>query len=282
MENKIFVTGATGNVGKHLVEQLKSRGADLVAGTSGHVISGVDTANIDFADVVSLEKAMQGSTTLFMLMPAHPDTAQWGRNIIRAAKNAGIKHIVRSSVAAAYQAPSYGFMKLIRETDQDVINSGLGYTITTPQFFMQNFSTSLAGDYKSGALYLPAGEGKAGWVDVRDIAAVNTEILLKPDRFNQQTLLITGSESFSYGEAVMQMNEILGRESQYIPVPDDVAINGMKEKHFPPFFIDVMMDLGAAVAGGYADELSDTVKKVTGREPVTFRQFVRDHKDAWI
>ena len=282
MGNKILVTGATGNIGSHLVRLLKNRGADFVAGTSSKVVNGGNFVSINFADVASLEKAMQGISTLFMLMPAHPDTAQWGRNIISAAKISGVKHIVRSSVDVAYKAPSYDFMKLIRETDQDVIESGLNYTITAPQFFMQNLSTLLADDYKNGVLYLPAGEGKVGWIDVRDIAAVSVEVLLNPERFNHQTLTITGSKAFSYGEAVNQMNEVLGKKTQYVAVSDEAAIKGMEEKHFPPFFIDIMMDLSNAVAEGRAHEITGTVKKVTGQKPISFKQFVADNKETWL
>lgn len=283
MENKILVTGATGNIGSHIVRLLKNRRADFVAGTSTNPTDGAtNSVSIDFADVASLEKAMHGISTLFMLMPAHPDTVQWGRNLISAAKTSGVKYIVRSSSDVAYKAPSYNFMKLIQETDQDVISSGLNYTITAPQFFMQNFSTSLADDYKNGALYLPAGDGKVGWVDVRDIAAVNVEVLLNPEKFNHQTLTITGSESFSYGEVVNQMNEVLGKETQYIAVPDDTAIKGMEEKHFPPFFVGVMMNLSNAVAEGHADEVTDTVKNVTGQKPISFKQFVADNKEIWL
>jgi len=282
MKNKILVTGANGNIGKHIVRLLKDKDAEFVVGTSSNSIDGVNSVPIDFADIASLEKAMNGVSTLFMLMPAHPDTAKWGRDIISAAKKSGVKHIVRSSSDVAYKSPSYEFMKLIQETDRDVMNSGLNYTITAPQFFMQNFSTLLADDYKNGVLYLPAGEGKVVWVDVRDIAAVNVEVLLNPEKFNHQTLTITGSEAFSYREAVNQMNEILGKKSQYVAVPDDAAVKGMEEKHFPPFFVDVMMNLSNAVAKGHANEVTDTVEEVTGEKPISFKQFVADNREIWL
>ena len=282
MENKILVTGATGNIGCHIVRLLKNRGADFVIGTNTTSTDGVDSVSIDFADVASLEEATQDVSTVFILLPVHPDTVQWGRNIISAAKTSGVKHIVRSSSDVAYKAPSYDFMKLIRETDLDVINSGLNYTITAPQFFMQNFSTVLADDYKNGALYLLAGEGKVGWVDLRDIAAVTVEVLLNPESFNHQTLTITGSESFSYDEAVNQMNEVLGKKTQYVAVPDETAIKAMEENKFPPFIVDVMMNLNNAVAEGRVDEVTDTVKTVTGKKPISFKQFVADNKDIWL
>lgn len=58
---------------------------------------------------------------------------------------------------------------------------------------MQNFINFFADDYKNGAIYQPAGDGKVSWTDVKDIAAVNVEILLNPEKFKGRNLVITGS-----------------------------------------------------------------------------------------
>ncbi len=281
MSNKILVLGATGNIGSHLIDLLKNKGADFLAGTSSNTREESHHISIDFADVLSIEKAMKGMDTLFMLMPTHPDMVQWGKNIVSSAQKSGIKHIVRLSAAIAKNDLDLDFMKKIREIDNSVINSGLNYTIIAPQFFMQNLSTLMADDYKNGTLYLPAGDGKLGWIDVRDIALVSMEILLNPEKYKNETLTITGTESLSYGEAVEQMNNILGKDTQYIAVPDDAAIQGMTEKQFPPFFIDVMMDLNHATVLGYAEELTDTVEKITGKKPISFKEFVINNKSVW-
>jgi len=283
MKNKILVMSATGNIGSNIVKLLKEKGANFVATTSADsIIEGVSSVSIDFADVTSLEKAMQGISTLFMLLPVHPNSVQWGKNIITAAKKCGVQHIVRSSSHIAYNAPSYDFMKLIRETDEDVVNSGLEYTIIAPQYFMQNFSNFFADDYKNGTLYLPAGNGKITWIDVRDIASISTEVLLNPKIYNHKRLTITGSESLSYDEAIGQMNEVLGKQAKYIEVPDDVAINAMQELQFPTFMINIMMDLNHAVSEGSADEITNTVEKITGKKPISFKQFVEDNRKNWL
>ncbi len=282
MKNKILVTGATGNVGSHIVRLLKDRGADFVAGTSGNAIDGIESVSIDFADVASLEKAMQGISTLFMVLPNHPDMIQWGKNIIDAAKKTRVRHIVRSSGSLAKIDSPLKVIELLRATDQDVKDSGIYYTITAPQFFMQNFINFFADDYKNGTIYLPAGDGKIGWVDVRDIAAVNVEVLLNTEKYNNQSLTITGSECLSYTEAVSQMNEVLGKESQYVAVPDEAAIKAMKDMGFPPFMIDLMISLNHTIVEGYAEEVTDTVEKVTGQKPISFKQFVADNKEIWL
>ena len=282
MGNKILVTGATGNIGSQVVRLLKDKGANFVAGVNNKAIDGVETVSINFADVASLEQAMQGISTLFMLVPGHPNMIEWGKNLTDAAKASGVKHIVRSSGSLADMNSPLKVRHLLGTIDQYLKDSGIDYTITAPSFFMQNFITQFANDYKNGAIYQPAGDGKMGWVDVRDIAAVNVEILLNPGAYKGQRLVITGSESLSYAEAVSLMNEVLGKEAQYVSVPDEAAIKAMTDMQFPPFIIDLLTSLNHCIVQGHADEVTDTVEKITGKKPISFRQFVNDNQKVWL
>lgn len=282
MSNKILVTGATGNIGGHIVRLLQDKGAYFVAGVNSGTMDGVESVSIDYANVASLEKAMQGISTLFMVLPNHPEMIKWGENIIDAAKKSGVKHIVRSSGSLAKIDSPLRIRQVIGETDQYLKNSSIDYTITAPSFFMQNFINYFADDYKNGALYQPAGDGKISWTDVRDIAAVNAEVLLNPEKYKNKRLIITGSKALSYAEAIGIMNEVLGKEVQYVSVSDEAAIKAMTDMQFPQFLIDVMMDLNHCITEGYAEEVTDTVENVTHQKPILFKQFVADNKDVWL
>ena len=282
MENKILVTGATGNIGKEVVKLLREKGANFVAGTIGDdAIEGVETVKADFADKDSLDKAMQGISILFMVLPNHQDMVEWDKNVIDAAKNSGIKHIVRSSGSLANIDSDLSIEQLLAKSDKYLRESGINYTFTAPSFFMQNFINFFAADYKAGTIYQPAGDGKISWTDVRDIAAVNVEVLLNPEKYLNQTLTITGSESLNYEEAVNQMNELLGKEAKYVAVPNETAVQAMQEINFPPFIIDLMISLNESIKQGHAVETTDTIEKVLGRKPISFNQFVTDHKEVW-
>jgi len=283
MENKILITGATGNIGKEVINLLKAKNANFIAGTtSGKAIECVETVKADFADKDSLKKAMQGITTLFMLLPSHLEAVKWGENIIDVAKESGIKHIVRSSGSFADVNSDLLIEKLLGTTDKYLKESGINYTITAPSSFMQNFSTTIASDYKSGTIYQAAGDAKISWTDVRDIAAVNVEVLLNPEKYLDQTLTITGSESFNYEEAVNQMNEILGKETKYVAIPNESAAQAMKDMHFPQFIIDLLISLNDSIKQGHFVEVTDTIEKVTGTKAITFKQFVADNKNVWL
>ena len=282
MAGKILVTGATGNIGGEIVKILKEKNADFVAATNSRSIDGVDSVALNFANIQSLEAAMQGVSTLFMVLANHPDMITWGKNVIDTAKKCGVKHIVRSSGSLADGNSSIGVRKALAETDQYLKESGIDYTITAPNFFMQNFIMFHGDDYKNGALYLPAGDGKVGWVDVRDIAAVNVAVLLNPEKYRNQTLTITGPKALSYTEAVAVLNDVLGKDTKYVAVSDEDAIQAMTEMKFPEFLIDLMIDLNLCIREGIAEETTMTVKVITGNDAISFEQFVHDNKGAWL
>jgi NAD(P)H dehydrogenase (quinone) len=282
MTERILITGATGNIGGEIVRQLRERGVDFAAGSSSGSVEGVESVPIDFGDKASLVTAMRGVSTVFMVLPNHPDMVKWGENIVDGAKESGVSHVVRSSGSLADIDSPLLVEKLLGTTDEYLRKSGLGYTITAPSFFMQNFINFFGDDYKKGAIYQPAGDAKIGWVDVRDIAAVNVEVLLNPERYRGRFLTITGGENLSYAEAVQQMNRVLGKETQYVGVPDEAAVEAMTGLGFPEFIIELMISLNRSVRQGHAEEVTDTVEQTIGRRPVAFSEFVEENRSAWL
>lgn len=283
MCNKILVTGADGNVGSHVLNLLREQhSVNIKAASYSGVINGVDSIAIDYANIDSLEKAMQDISVIYMIIPTDPDMIQWGKNLINAAKKNGVKHIVRLSTSLAKINSPLKAPELLNTTDQDLINSGIDYTIIAPQFFMQNFINFYLNDYKNGTLYLPAGNGKIGWVDIMDIASVSVTVLLNTIKYKTQTLTVTGGENLSYAEALMQMNDVLGKQSKYVAVSDEAAIKAMQDMQFPPFLVEFMLSLNHAVVNGYTEEVTDTVERLTGRKPISFKQFVIANQKKWL
>jgi len=283
MRNKILVTGSTGNIGTEIIKLLKTKNVDFVAGTtSGKAIDGVKTVKFDFADRDSLKNALQGITTLFLLLPSHPEVVSWGENVIKLAQESGVKHIVRSSGMFANANSDLLIEKLLGSPDKFLKESGIKYTITAPSSFMQNFSTQMVNDYKNGVIYQAADDAKISWIDTRDIAAVNIEVLLNPEKYQNQTLTITGSESLNYQEAINQMNEVLGKETKYIAIPNEAAAKAMADMHFPQFIIDLLISLNDSIKQGHFIETTDTIEKVLRRKAIKFKQFVKDNKNAWL
>ena len=284
MKNRILVTGASGNIGSYIVKELETSKVDVMVSVSSKEKE--DVANnkvfVDFNDKASLVRAFNNIDTLFLLFPMIEPMIDFAKNAVLAAQEAGVKHIVRSSGAGANSALDFKMPKVQGTIDDLIKNSGIHYTLTMPASFMQNFINFFANDIKNGTLYMPTGQGKLGWVDVRDIAAVNARILQNPELYMNKELMITGPENLSYQDTVTILSEVLGKEINYVDVPEEAAINAMKSVGMQEFIIEMTSSLNQIIKAGYAEGITDTVEKVTGKKPVAFKQFVLDHKAHWL
>ncbi|KVW65801.1 NAD(P)-dependent oxidoreductase [Burkholderia ubonensis] len=282
MSSTILVTGATGTIGRELVTQLKAAGAHVIAGSaSGKAVEGVETRHADFADPASLANAFRGVDTLFLLLPLQADMVTLAGNAVVAARAAGVRHIVRSSGAGADPDAPFAIGRVQGEIDRLVTGSGVAYTITRPNCFMQNFVTFYADMIRAGALYLPQGDGKVSFVDVRDIAAVNAAILLRPDQHAGRTYDVTGGEALSNADVTARIGAALGRKVDYVAVSDDAAIASMRDAGVDAWSIDTLMSLSRLIAAGHAAAVSADVRTLLGRAPIAFERFVEDYVGNW-
>ncbi|MEJ0003657.1 MAG: SDR family oxidoreductase [Pararobbsia sp.] len=282
MSNTILVTGATGTVGRELVKALKAAGAHVIAMSStGKSVEGVETRAADLADPASLAQALRGIDTLFLLLPLQANMVELARNAIAAAKAAGVKHIVRSSGAEADAASPSAIGRVQGEIDQLVTQSGVPYTLTRPNCFMQNYLTFYGDSIRAGTLYLPQGDAKVSFVDVRDLAAVNASILQHPAAHAGKTYTLTGGKALSNAEVTQCIGAALGRSIAYVAVPDEAAIASMRDAGMDAWSIETVMSLNHAIAAGHPAAVSPDVEKVLGRAPHTFEQFVADHVASW-
>lgn len=282
MSNAIFVTGATGTIGRELVAQLKAAGAQVVAGSSsGKAIEGVETRRASFDDPASLTSAFNGVDTLFLLLPLQSDMVDLARNAIAAARAAGVTHIVRSSGAGADPNTPVAIGRVQGEIDRLVAESGLAYTITEPNCFMQNFVTFYADMIRAGALYLPQGDGRVSFVDVRDIAAVDAAILRRPADHAGKTYVLTGGEALSNADVTARIGAALGRSVDYVAVTDEAATASMREAGVDAWSIDMLMSLNRLIAAGHAAAVSPDVQTLLERAPIPFDRFVADYVASW-
>jgi uncharacterized protein YbjT (DUF2867 family) len=283
MSNTILITAASGNIGRALVQQLNADGAQVIAGSSsGKSVDGVPSRHVDFEDVAVLQAAFSGVDTLFLLLPLVSNKLTLAKNAIAAAKAAGVKHIVRSSGAGADPVAGFALPRLQGEIDQMVIDSGVSYTLVRPATFMQNFATYYAGMIKDGALYLPQGDGRVSYIDVRDIAAVNAAILQNPEAHAGKSYTITGGAAVSNSDAVRLIGAATGKPAIYVAVSDQAAVESMKAMGMDDWSVDQMMSLHQLTAVGYASGVTQTVQEIIGREPISFADFVADYKQVWV
>ncbi len=282
MSDTILVTGASGTIGRELVQQLEYSGASFVAGSSsGKSVEGVETRRIDLSDPATLGSGFSGIDTLFLLLPLQTNMLELARNAVAAAKTAGVKHIVRSSGAGADPASPVAIARVAGQVDQLVIASGIANTLLRPTNFMQNYVTYFGDMIRAGALHLSQGNGKVSFIDARDIAAVAAKVLMQPGDHVGKIYTLTGAAALSNGEATARIGAVLGRQLDYVSVPDEAAIASMRAAGMDDWLIDIQMSLNRIIAAGYAAGISPDVHTLLGRAPLAFERFVQDHQTAW-
>ena len=281
MPRKITVTGATGNIGQLVVPALLAGGAQVTAlvrdaqKAEGLKSQGVNIVAGEYADVDAVQKAFEGVDAILMLAPPNPDAAKQMSGLITAAKQAGTPHVVRmSAIKAAADAPTENG-KLHHISDNELMASGLPYTILRPHFFMQNIWMSIPTIQEQSKMYWGMGDGKLGLIDVRDIADVTVEILLKGSH-QGEILNPTGPESITFTQIAEAIGKFLDKEVSYINVTYEQVRQSIIEMGWGEWGGQIMYDYAKAYSENWGDFTTDDVEKVTGNKSRSITQFVNE------
>lgn len=286
MAGKILVTGATGNVGAEVVAELRRRGrtADVVIAdrnpTKAQTQLGADLRYVrfDFEDATSFAPAFVGIDKLFLMRPpAISDIPRYITPAIAAAKAAGVCQIVFLSLIGVDKNRIVPHAKV-----EDALRAAdVPWTMLRPSFFMQNLSTTHRQEIRDGTeIFVPAGNGRTSFIDVRDIAAVGA-LALAEEGHGYKTYEITGSEALTYSEVAALMTEELGRTITYRKPSLLAFIARWKARGADLDYIFVMAGIYTTARLGFAGGLTDELPKLLGRAPITMRQYIADYRNAW-
>lgn len=277
---KILVTAATGNIGRAVIADLNARGADFRA--SSRDTSEVDTPDavrVDFADRDSVDAALQGIEVVFLNSGQHPDMEQLQSNVVQAARDAGVGHIVKVSGGAALMgADSASWVgRAHTAVEQRIRESGLAFTFLRPNYFMQNL-LNLATPIANGKLPVPLPDQRMAMVDARDIGAVAAAVLADPDSHAGQVYDVTGPEAVSFAEVADALSDRTGSQVQHIAPPVDAAVQQLAANGAPDWLQQHFREImGIFATDPRMSEVSGVVQRVADRAPRTVGEFIDDH-----
>lgn len=285
MSVPILVTGALGNVGAEVVKHVLAKGgrvraADIdVRKIKERFGDSVEAVRFDFTDSTTYATTFQGVKKMFYMRPPHLTNIQRDMNpSMDAAKQAGVTHVVFLSligIGNAKYVPHYKVETYLRKIN-------LQTTFLRCSFFMQNLNTTHRKEIKErNEIFVPVGNTKTSFIDVRDIGAI-AALALTEEGYAGKNYDLTGSEALDYWEAARIMSEVLGHKIVYRnPNPFYFLIETIR-RGTPFMFALVQMGLYTSTRFGMAENITREVKNLTGRKPILFRQYVIDYKDNWL
>jgi len=219
----ILVTGATGNIGRQVVEHLVKRDADVRAlvrdPSKASFPAGVSVVQGDFLDVDSLRKAMSGVSTLFLLNAVVPDEFTQALIALNVARSAGIERIVYLSVIHAdvyvnvpHFAGKFGVERMIEQMDFKA-------TILRPAYFIQNDLTVEDIITGYGTYPMPIGAKGLAMIDARDIAEIAALELLRREQSAEplafDRINLVGPQTLTGTDIAAIWSDVLARPISY-------------------------------------------------------------------
>jgi uncharacterized protein YbjT (DUF2867 family) len=277
----ILVTGATGNVGAHVVRTLTARGVPVRAfvrdaGKAVRTLGpNVELAVGDFADRLSLDRALNGADCLFLACGNVPGQIDFECAAIDAAANAGVARVVKLSGPDANVDSPLIFERWHGAIEQHLAESGLPSVLLRPRTFMTNLLAYAGSVAQTGMLFAPAGTARISFVDSRDVADVAAETLTGAGH-EGHTYTLTGPDAVTFERIAHEMGAALGRPIRYVNVGDDDARQAMTSDGLPPAVADAIVAIFASQRAGSMADTTDTVRALTGREPRGIAAFARE------
>lgn len=279
----ILVTGASGNIGGHVVDQLIKRGAKVRAlvrdPRKTNFPAGVEIAQGDLLDVDALRAAFKGVSTLFLLNAVVPDEFTQALIALNLAREAGIERVVYLSVIHSdvyvnvpHFAGKFGVERMIEQM-------GFKATILRPAYFIQNDLSIKDVVLGHGVYPMPIGSKGLAMIDARDIGEVAAVELLR--REQSATLLplvrinLVGPDTLTGTDVAAIWSEVLGRQVVY--GGDDTAGFEKNLRNYAPGWMAYDMRLMSErfLSDGMVPEAGDVerLKALLGRPLRSYREF---------
>lgn len=277
----ILLTGVTGKTGRETAQQLLKKGAPLRAVVRDEAkaaplkAAGIELVVGDLADADTVRRALKGVETAFLLLPNGKSQREVEMQFTDLAVATGVRHLVKMSSMEAVAHAQTPIPQAHWAVEEHIRASGIPWTIIKPNFFMQNLLASAASIKAQRKFSLPMGNGTTGMADIRDIGAVCAEVLTGAGHAGK-SYEITGPEVLTFHDVAARFSEVLGAHVEYVPMPMEQFRSRMAGV-LEPWHLNAVCELFREIAETGLDHTTDTFRQLTGRDPISLRQFIRDN-----
>lgn len=287
---KLLVTGASGHLGRRVVELLLEKGAHIIAVTrdpaklADFAKRGVEVRKGSFDDdVETLAKTFSGAARLLIISTDAIDGAgtrlKQHTRAVDAAKRAGVKHLVYTSLTNADSSP-VTFAPDHAGTERAIIDSGLSYSILRNNWYTEYLQPGVSHALATGDLAGAAGKGTVGYVSREDCAHAAAGALAR-DVNEKRIYEITGPAAVGYDELASTAAEVFGKPVRYVELPHATFVGVLQGAGLPEPYAIAVASFQTATREGKMGVVTNAVQELSGRAPISVKAYLANNKGAF-
>jgi uncharacterized protein YbjT (DUF2867 family) len=282
----ILVTGASGNAGRAVVNELLTSGAPFRGmyrnqEDARKAPAGVSTVIADFSSKESMKEALIGVDAVYLVCSPIPALVELESNVIDACRQSSVGQLVLNSALGAADYPK-SFPAWHRTVEDKLKASGLPFTILRPNSFMQNIVAYLAPSIRAqGAFFAAMGDARTSYLDLRDIAAVIARVAASPDEHIGKTYELNGPEAVTYSELAQRIARVCDRPVNFVDISETAQRSSMLGMGMPVWQVDALLDLQRYYTNGQGGEVTGVLPQLLGRPPMKVDSFLEEFRDSF-
>src|SRR5690554_1129713 len=283
---KILITGATGNLGTAVINQLLRSTDDkhivALARNENKIAhlkeNGVEVRIGTFDDPASLGNAFQGIDKVLLISTGDPNRFQQHKNVVDAAKKAGVKFIAYTSVPLRDLETSAAkfLLKSHFQTEDYIKASGLAYTFLRNNIYADMIPMYVGEKVFETGIYLPAGNGKVPFALRREMGEATANLLLQSEQHQNKTYDITNTELYSFEDVAKVLSELSGKEITYTNENLDAFTEILKTKNLPEHVVSIFNAFVTDFKNHQYEKATDDLERLLGRKPATLKEALKE------
>jgi NAD(P)H dehydrogenase (quinone) len=271
-EARTLVFGATGALGRHVLDALTDRKVSpetiTAAGRNrarlGELASaGFGTAAVDLSDSAAVADLVARHSDIVLISGGDPDRLAQHESVIEAAKNAKARHVYYTSGVRA-DDDRFEINADHRATEDALTASGVTFTILRNTWYIENYLQSLAGPRFTGVLAAATGAAVVAAASRKDLAEALATVVTT-DGHDNVTYSLSGDTNFTYADIAAAMSVVLGREVRYQPVTPEQLRTALIDSGVDSGLAGFLVSLDETIAAGVFARVGDDLSRLLGR-----------------
>lgn len=281
----ILVTGATGHLGSATIEHLLKNTAtsNIIAFARDETKAihlkeqGIEVRVGNFDDAPSLDKAMQGVKKVLLISTIDHHRIQQHKNVVDAAKKAGVKHIVYTGVSLKdlNTSATKDLMESHFQTEDYIKESGLAYTFMRNTLYTDVIPMYVGEKIFETGILFPAGNGKVPYALRREMGEAAANVLLQNEHENK-TYQITGSELYSFTDVAQNLSELSGKGIAYTDVEAKAFSEQLIQAGVPGFVVSLVTSFAIDIKNNQFAMVSPDLETLLGRKPASLKDALKE------